>query len=368
MQPTVPPVPSPPQSGSGVAGEPARTLPGPEKRPRWLANLALSCLVLGPLLLFWFSQLGRWFFLAEMLVNFQAQILVLMTPGVLAALFWKRWRLAIPAVLSLGFGLTTLVPVWMPAGSPTTGTRQLRLMSFNVLGSNSGTASVLAEIAKADPDILVVVELTDQWAKVLETGLGGGLQPVVVLPRLFGNGIGLYTRLPVRAATHFPLAREFSDYPATDVELDVDGVPLRIIGVHFISPITLQGRRVWNVWKGSRQRLNLRNLQMLDAAQRLEGNRIPAIMAGDFNCTPYSGFFRELLRMTRLRDSRQGAGLQGSFPASPWWLRIPIDHVLASTEIRIHSRQTGSACGSDHLPVIVDFSLPGGQTDAGPAR
>jgi endonuclease/exonuclease/phosphatase (EEP) superfamily protein YafD len=37
-------------------------------------------------------------------------------------------------------------------------------------------------------------------------------------------------------------------------------------------------------------------------------------------------------------------------------LRIPIDHVLHTPGISIQTRRLGMSTGSDHLPVIVEFS------------
>ena len=53
----------------------------------------------------------------------------------------------------------------------------------------------------------------------------------------------------------------------------------------------------------------------------------------------------------------KGYGFQPSWPANNRLLRIPIDHVLHSPEIVIHDRVIGSTVGSDHFPVLVDFTI-----------
>ena len=66
---------------------------------------------------------------------------------------------------------------------------------------------------------------------------------------------------------------------------------------------------------------------------------------------------REFLDTTQLKDSRQGFGIQPTWPQSQPIMRIPIDHVFASKGIAIHERSIGPAVGSDHFPVIVKFGL-----------
>jgi endonuclease/exonuclease/phosphatase (EEP) superfamily protein YafD len=53
----------------------------------------------------------------------------------------------------------------------------------------------------------------------------------------------------------------------------------------------------------------------------------------------------------------KGFGHQPSWPTGQFFLRIPLDHVLHAPEIMIHNRMVLQDVGSDHFPVIIDFSL-----------
>ncbi|MEE8238524.1 MAG: endonuclease/exonuclease/phosphatase family protein, partial [Nitrososphaerales archaeon] len=83
----------------------------------------------------------------------------------------------------------------------------------------------------------------------------------------------------------------------------------------------------------------------------------PILLLGDLNITPWSPIFKDFLRSTGLRDSREGFGLQPSWPTwfPPAW--IPIDHVLVSSNVTVYDRKIERDIGSDHYPVIVDFSV-----------
>jgi len=100
-----------------------------------------------------------------------------------------------------------------------------------------------------------------------------------------------------------------------------------------------------------------RNNQLEQIPASLEHIRDPVLLMGDLNTTPWSYVFKDLLRRTGLHNSLIGRGIQPSWPAPYPPLLIPLDHVLTSRDIIIHNRFTGPATGSDHYPVIVDFSI-----------
>jgi endonuclease/exonuclease/phosphatase (EEP) superfamily protein YafD len=89
----------------------------------------------------------------------------------------------------------------------------------------------------------------------------------------------------------------------------------------------------------------------------------PAIVAGDFNMTPWSYRQQRLLAATGLR--RHATFLRSwptrLYPHRRFRLPAPaflIDHVLSTPDIRSVSIRTGPVVGSDHLPVIAQVSLP----------
>jgi endonuclease/exonuclease/phosphatase (EEP) superfamily protein YafD len=100
-----------------------------------------------------------------------------------------------------------------------------------------------------------------------------------------------------------------------------------------------------------------RNQQFLDLAQQICRTSMPVIVAGDFNATPFSPIFRKVIKISGLKDSREGFGWQPSWPTYVPLLWLPIDHILVSSEIQVHNRATGSFIGSDHYPVFADLSI-----------
>lgn len=90
-----------------------------------------------------------------------------------------------------------------------------------------------------------------------------------------------------------------------------------------------------------------------------EDNSRFIIMAGDWNITPYSPFFKDVLKVTELNHTNTGFYPPVSWPSIfklPLF-QIPIDHILFSPSLKMIEKKTGPSMGSDHYPLIADFQL-----------
>jgi endonuclease/exonuclease/phosphatase (EEP) superfamily protein YafD len=107
-------------------------------------------------------------------------------------------------------------------------------------------------------------------------------------------------------------------------------------------------------------RWKLRNEQLDALAKRVDQEEKPTIVVGDFNTTPWTHAFGQLMR-GKLQDSAYGRGIRGTWPAAiPNFLRIPIDHVLHTDDIRVLERELLEPFGSDHFPLYARFQLVSG--------
>lgn len=97
---------------------------------------------------------------------------------------------------------------------------------------------------------------------------------------------------------------------------------------------------------------NERNALMADIAQRAAHDALPAVVAGDFNASPWSSAFAPL----------QAQGLRRATGWLPTWHGLlgglPLDHIVASaTHWRVVQSQVGPDVGSDHWPVVAQLVL-----------
>ncbi|WP_106754733.1 endonuclease/exonuclease/phosphatase family protein [Pannonibacter carbonis] len=137
------------------------------------------------------------------------------------------------------------------------------------------------------------------------------------------------------------------------MRLDVAGKPVTFIALHPESPRTpcrFEARQVYYAALG------------LELARLRRESTDPVILAGDWNMSPWSAHFSQLL---------QAGDLKTLFPSSipvitrfffdyrlSWFLGAAVDHIAVSPSIEISAVAVGPDVGSDHVPLIADLVLP----------
>jgi endonuclease/exonuclease/phosphatase (EEP) superfamily protein YafD len=294
--------------------------------------------------------LGRWGWVLELTCHFRLQYLLILTFATGFFLLGRKRKRALIAGLLAAANLLLIVPAYFRP-SPGEHLREaanagnkpcsLRALLLNVEQSNRSYRKVIDLIANVDPDVAVLLETDTPWAGALQAGLVD--YPYVLSEPLDNKfGLTLLSRLPIVDQEVMFLAGR--DLPSLRAEVLFDDRRFTLIAAHAVPPKS--GRHA-----------RLRNEQLTALAELVGDQQHPVMILGDLNVTPWSPFFCDLLEETGLLDSRRGFGLQPSWPASFAPLRIPIDHCLGTPDIRIHDRWIGSSIGSDHFPVVVEFSL-----------
>lgn len=225
----------------------------------------------------------------------------------------------------------------------------LRVMSWNVWIGNQNDSEVLRTIREQDPDVLVLIEVGPWHQESLGKLLQEEYPNSKWIPQTDARGIAMLSRVPEMKFRPVDLAE--MGVPAIEGEIPGQGAQrgIRILGVHTSSP-NLGGRTA-------------QRDQQLDFVRRwvAESNE-EVLVIGDFNITPWSKPFREMLQgdelgRGRLRDTREGRGYFATWPADLGWLGIPIDHALVTRGIEVHQRGAGVPIrGSDHGWIDVTIS------------
>lgn len=298
-------------------------------------------LMTAPTIAGWLAR-RHWVF--DLATHFVVQSAVLMAVFVAISLVLREWRVALLAAVVLVINAARLVPLSLPADEPSSAGRRIRLLSANVHTGNRNAAPFLELIQRADPDLILAMEVDSRWIREL-SGLKARYPHFHEHARPDNFGIAIYSRIPLDPLDEIELAD--SEVPTLLARLTIDGRSMAFIGTHPLPPI-------------SRDYAGLRNRQLaaLGELAAREAAKGPVVLAGDLNTTSWSPIFTDLLKASGLQDSRQGRGIQASWPTTSPLIRIPIDHVLVSPDVAIHDRRLGNPIGSDHRPVIVDFSIP----------
>jgi endonuclease/exonuclease/phosphatase (EEP) superfamily protein YafD len=284
---------------------------------------------------------GRWGWLLELTCHFRVQYFWSLTLAAGGLALVRRFQWAAVGGLFAAVNLALILPLYFGLVQPAAEGPAFRAMSLNVHWLNRDFARTLDLIRNERPDFVVLIEITPEWSSAL-AGLEDVLPYGQTAPRNSSGGIALLSRhriteIEVRDVSGVGL-------PSIVAQLDLPGGPLTVIGTHPSSP-------------SSPMNFDFRNRQLADLGL-LASRRAGAVMLiGDFNTTSWSPYFHDLLASSGLADTRRGFGVEGSWPGLPLPLRIPIDHCLVTPDIAIDNRRVGPPVGSDHRPIIVDFSI-----------
>lgn len=287
---------------------------------------------------------GAWWWGFDLLSNFRPQYAVVATLFGLA-LIVGRWRKTGGAVLVVGLLNAGMVGMlWLaPAASPAADAEPFTVMTFNVRAANEARAGVFDYIGRTSPDVVFLHETTRLWEEAaIAADLGYELYSVGQPGLIFST---MVLAPPGSSFESFGFAS--AEPRAVEVVLDREDGPIRILGIHPLSPITAE-------------RAAIRNAQLEWAAGWAAATTGPAIVAGDLNATQWSHAWRSFVSDTGFGDSTRGFGLQPSFPidGNPL-VRVQIYHLLHSDHLVTVDRRLGPRLGSDHAPLIVRLAPAG---------
>ncbi len=301
--------------------------------------VALSCATFLVCLAALGGYWGRVWWRLEQLSHFRVQYFFLLLVSTVVFLVGRRFRSAALAGSFAAANLALIAPLYFGSPPADGAQRTLRAVSFNLFTPNTHREKTLQFIREKKPDIAVFMEENSAWAEALAR-LASDYPYAHIVPRGDNFGIGLYSRIPFEGVQTVELGE--AQVPSIVARIRFDGQPLVIIATHPLPPADATYAR-------------LRNEQLLAVADLAQEQAVPVIVLGDLNITSWSPYFDELLKRGGLADSRRGFGVQATW--SPFFgpLRIPIDHCLVSSQIKVVNRRVGPDLHSDHLPIIVDM-------------
>ena len=288
------------------------------------------------------TYLAHWVWFFELISHFRIQILVGLLATAIILLLGQQWQTASASLFIILLSVIPLIPFYF--SSTAVGAAQnnnsYRLMALNVYFHSTAYDDVLALIDQTNPDIIILSEFTDAWRDGLRSLTIDYPYTHYVADDWYGQMI--YSRIPFVAGSLDYLADE--KRPSVVATLDMEGVHLTVVGVHAMPPVSPDHARQ-------------RNQKLDSLAQFTQAQTNPVLIVGDLNITPWSPILRQFLIEANLGDARRGYGLAPTWPAQRPIIGIPIDYILVPPTLKIQNFQRGPYVGSDHYPIMADFSL-----------
>ncbi len=287
---------------------------------------------------------GRWSWACELLVNFRTHYALLLALALVVGAAFRHWRIAGVAAMGLALSLWPMYGAFFGSGPPpSTNARAVRVAAFNVHIANHNLPGIAAYLESHAVDVAVLQELSPANADKL----------AALLPRLPHRylaenqdiwGVVILSRWPLIAPQ--PATQGSKPFGAR-ADVDLGDRKFRLYGAHLNWPVTPANVRV-------------RNAQLQALGRELSTCPHACVVVGDFNVTPWSSHFRDVLQTPGVHDCAAGRGLLGTWSSSlPALLRIRIDQCLVAGAVSVADLRIGESVGSDHFATINDLLIGG---------
>lgn len=278
----------------------------------------------------------------ELLSHLRPLYVLAMLPGFLLSLSLRQGWLAALFVVSLLLNFAALLPLYIAPEEQALATAgdEVRLTHFNLDRRARGHEQAFAALRERGDEMLMLQEITPSLARQIVQQLPN-YQVRLLYPHSGSGGSALL--LKRGHDLHLDQVRlialpEGSERRLISAHLRLGNDYVRLLGLHVM--------RSRNAETSQYQVLEFKAIADWAKTRQAAGEAV--LIIGDFNTTPWSQRFQQLLKDGDLHNGQRGFGLQGTWPAWSGLPLLPIDLCIHSKHLRITDYTTDSAFHGDH--------------------
>ena len=295
------------------------------------------------------GYLGRLHRYLEFASGYKLQLLLLALCCLVYFLLTRKyWGIAL-SLAGVLLNLVVILPWYLnrPQIANPEQYQPLKVLSYNVLGSNQQYEQAIAFVNQEQPDLAIFQEAVPEWQEQLQA-LASDYPYRVEAEKL---EIMVYSKIPLST----PQIELYGTYRGlVIVGLQVGDRLIKFIATHAY-PQLYFGHQGWQI----------RNQHLeVGIGDYVKTLPEPVIVMGDLNVSMWSPFYHSMIERSGLVNTRQGFGiLPTQSTVNPQFaaLSAPIDHCLVSPDIQVRDFQLGRNLGSDHLPIVAELLIPQSQ-------
>ncbi|MCA9911398.1 MAG: endonuclease/exonuclease/phosphatase family protein [Anaerolineae bacterium] len=309
---------------------------------RILAALCLLYGVTASLHLLLRLLVGEQFLPVTLLDQYLPAFWLLALPVMVICIGLRRWRslaLQLPPLILLisSYGVLFVPRPAIPARDD-----GLTLLTFNVSKDNRDFEGIARTVRAVGADVVALQEITPAAALYLEAALADEYPYQALHPADSYPGQGILSQYPLQDDDYWQI-----ELGHQRVTLNIDDRQVALYSVHPVHPF-LPERGFFNTEPRARE--------INDILLRVEGETIPAIVAGDFNMSDQTDDYFKITNALRDAFRARGSGFGFTFPS---WIPIArLDYVFTSDAIAaIDAHVWSSNGGSDHFPLVVSLAF-----------
>lgn len=270
-----------------------------------------------------------------------------------------RWSVLLQvSLIAIGLYWFAVPAMYHPVEPPTGAT--VKVVSFNVQGSNAELKRATDWLLETGPDLIVLQETAEGYDERLAP-----LYEVYAHEDHIEGSARIFSRYPI-LERQVLIIEEKPGRAALRLLLNADGRQLAVYAVHFSLPLKPRGEDDSDADIGLSPLLRYnerrRNAQIHNLLELLESETSPFIVAGDFNMSDASLIYDGIAARMQdaWRSAGNGAGRTWPVAEAIHWPRVilpflRIDYVWHSEGLRATAATVGEPIGSDHLPLSVEI-------------
>lgn len=222
--------------------------------------------------------------------------------------------------------------------------KQLTLVTANVLQTNNSYEAFIDIIKKATPDIFITMESHEPWDAAISKAFPEYSHTLKATLDNF-YGMHLYSKIPFVKKQIKYLVED--DIPSMHCQLEYANQIFNLIAIHPAPPSPTENET-------SKER----DAELMVVGKTCRASQETTVVCGDLNDVVWSRSSKLFKKMTGFLDPRVGRGLYPSFHANIWLLRFPLDHLFYSKDLHVTSIKRLKRFGSDHFAMYYKIAFP----------
>lgn len=226
-----------------------------------------------------------------------------------------------------------------------------KIIQFNKFFDNKNLDDIHEEITKSNADIVVLQEADNDFARK-EKRINSQYNHMFTDANDHPYGLMIFSKYPFIEEQKFPIDNTYEKSDGYRIVIQPNGFknPIALFSVHATNAFP----KISWLQRNELLKSASHAIKKYDARHK--------IFVGDWNITPYSPFFKQVLNITGLNTAYNYLSPKPTWPNITFLPRfvavifqIPIDHILFSKDLIAVSKTIGKALGSDHHMLEMDF-------------
>lgn len=229
--------------------------------------------------------------------------------------------------------------------------KEITLLTYNLYFKNRNPLKSIKEIEKANPDILVVQELTPKWKAILDDKLIR-LKYQSTKSLKGTHGLGIYSKYPLKKTTFINNSNRLPIAQRTIIKIGKEEIEL--CNIHLSSPaIAVENPDKFWYYYSKNYKNREKQFEKISTALNLNKKIKKQILIGDLNTMNYEPLYNQIRKDWIDLFAKEGKGVRYNFPNSS---RFPfpfltLDYIFIKGNIKGIESKVLKGGSSDHLGI-----------------